>query len=77
MSTGLVLIAAAAAEWSCSRSSQRTINQATEDLADGHPQQAEVRYRTILKREPTCGLAMHGLGIALLRQNQAGAALEG
>jgi tetratricopeptide (TPR) repeat protein len=71
MSAMLILVSAAAASWTCARGSQRTINQAVEALEAGDPARAEVVYRQILLGEPDCGLAGHGLGIALLRQDRA------
>ena len=70
MSAVLIFAATAAAEWSCSRSSQRAINQAVEALEAGAPDQAAVIYERILLKEPDCGLAGHGLSVALLRQDR-------
>ena len=69
-----VLTPTAAAEWTCSRSSQRNINQAVAALEANQPDEAEAIYRQILAREADCGLAGHGLGIALMRQNRPGEA---
>ena len=70
MSAVLIFVSIAAAEWSCTRSSQRIINQAVEALDGGAPAEAEGIYQTVLMKEPSCGLAGHGLSVALLRQDR-------
>ncbi|MDG1478488.1 MAG: tetratricopeptide repeat protein [Myxococcota bacterium] len=75
MSAALIFITAASASWTCSRSSQRAINHAVEALEAGDPVQAEVMYRKALDGEPDCGLAGHGLGVSLMRQDRPAEAL--
>lgn len=75
MSAALIFISAASAGWTCSRSSQRAINNAVEALGAGDPVRAEVMYRKALDGEPDCGMAAHGLGVALIRQDRPAEAL--
>jgi len=70
MSAVLIFASTAAAEWSCTRGSQRIINQAVEALESGALDQAEALYQQALLKEPACGLAGHGLSVALLRQDR-------
>ena len=76
MSVLLAFVSLAAAEWSCSRSSARTINQAVEALESGDPGRAEIIYRSVLQKDPDCGLARHGIGVAMLRQDRPEEAQE-
>lgn len=68
------LVRAAQADWSPSRGQQRAYSDAVVALNADEVDQAEAMFRLVLRADPACGLARHGLGLALLRQNQPEAA---
>jgi tetratricopeptide (TPR) repeat protein len=56
--------------WSPVRGQQGAYNEAVVLLNAGDVDQAEVMFRLVLRADTECGLAQHGLGLSLLRQDQ-------
>ena len=61
--------------WAPGRGQTRDYNAAVEALEAGELAEAEAIFRRVLEKDPACGLAQHGLGMALLRQNEASEAM--
>ena len=72
----VLLPSVAHADWEPLHRDKATYNQGVEALLAGAPDHAEVAFRQVLEKDPSCGKAGHGLAVALLRQNRAEEAVD-